>query len=103
MVCVPAPSVVCVWVTERLAVLPVPVSVQLELLKVPAPLLPKLTVPVGVLLVPVSVSLTVAVQVVAWPTTTDAGLQPTLVLVDRFAVTIKPVERELRAGRVSPA
>ena len=82
--------------------LPVPESVQLELLKVPAPLLLKLTVPVGVLLVPVSVSLTVAVQVVAWPTTTDAGLQPTLVLVDRFAVTITPVEPELPEWMVSP-
>src|SRR5438093_11115128 len=100
MVCVPAPSVVCVWVTERLAEAPLPVSVQLELLKVPAPLLPKLTVPVGVLLVPVSVSLTVAVQVVAWPTTTDAGLQPTLVLVGRLAVAITPVAAELRGWTV---
>src|SRR2546430_7275185 len=95
MACVIVPSLVCGCVIERLAEAPLPVSVQLELLKVPAPLLPKLTVPAGVLLVPVSVSLTVAVQVVAWPTTTDAGLQPTLVLGARFAGTITPGEPEL--------
>jgi len=73
-------------------VLPAPESVQLELLKVPAPLLLKLTVPVGVLGVPVSV--TVAVQVVGWPTTTDAGVQPTLVLVERL-LTVTVVVPEL--------
>ena len=81
--------------------LPVPESVQLELLKVPAPLLLKLTVPVGVLLVPTSVSLTVAVQVVGWPTTTDAGLQPTLVLVERL-LTVTVVVPELPVWVVSP-
>jgi hypothetical protein len=77
------------------------VSVQLELLKVPAPLLLKLTVPVGVLGVPVSVSLTVAVQVVACPTTMDAGLQLTLVLVERL-LTVTRLVPELPAWVVSP-
>jgi len=75
--------------------------VQLELLKVPAPLLLKLTVPVGVLGVPVSVSLTVAVQVVDCPTTTDAGLQLTLVPVERL-LTVTVVVPELPAWVVSP-
>src|SRR2546430_16621481 len=85
-------TAVGVWVTEQLAETPLPVSAQLELLKVPAPLLVKLTVPVGVFAAPTSVSLTVAVQVVGWPTTTDAGLQPTLVLVERLPAVITPVE-----------
>ena len=88
------PLAVGVLLTEQLAVLPAPESVQLELLKVPAPLLLKLTVPVGVLGVPVSVSVTVAVQVVGWPTTTDAGVQPTLVLVERL-LTVTVVVPEL--------
>ena len=70
-------------------------------LKVPAPLLLKLTVPVGVLFVPTSVSATVAVQVVGWPTTTDAGLQPTLVLVER-KLTVTVVAPELPEWVVSP-
>ena len=80
--------------------LPAPESVQLELLKVPAPLLLKLTVPVGVLGVPLSVSVTVAVQVVGWPTT-DAGVQPTLVLVERL-LTVTVVVPELPLWVVSP-
>jgi hypothetical protein len=75
--------------------------VQLELLKVPAPLLLKLTVPLGVLLVPTSASLTVAVQVVACPTTTDAGLQLTLVLVERL-LTVTMVLPKLLAWVESP-
>src|SRR2546425_1075271 len=70
-------------------------------MKVPAPLLLKLTVPVGVLGVPVSVSLTVAVQVVDCPTTTDAGLQLTLVLVERL-LTVTMLVPELPAWVVSP-
>jgi len=60
------------------------VSVQLELLKVPVPVCVKPTVPVGVLCVPASVSLTVAVQVVETPTGTSGGEQATLVLVARL-------------------
>src|SRR2546426_836049 len=56
MACVRVANAVGVLVSDHVAELPLPVSVQLELLKVPAPLLLKLTVPVGVLLVPTSVS-----------------------------------------------
>jgi len=88
-------------VTEQLAEAPVPESVQLVGLKVPVPLLVKLTVPVGVLAVPTSVSVTVAVQVVDVPTGTFAGLQLTLVEVERFfAVTV--AVPELPACLASP-
>ena len=48
------------------------------------PLAVQLTVPVGVVLVPRSVSVTVAVQVVPTPTRTELGEQLTLVLVVRL-------------------
>ncbi len=58
-------------------------------LKVPAPLLVKPTEPVGVMAVPGELSVTVAVQVDAEPTFTEAGLQATVVIVDRtFTVTV---------------
>ncbi len=75
---------------------------QLELLKVPAPLLLKPTVPVGVLGVPESVSVTVAVQLVEAPTGTVVGVQLTLVVVERIAVTVTVVVPELPAWVVSP-
>ena len=53
-------------------------------LKVPLPLLENVTVPVGVIAVPVSLSVTVAVQV----DETVGGVQSTVVMVDR-AVTVK--------------
>jgi hypothetical protein len=49
----------------------------------PVPLLEKLTVPVGVVLVPVSVSETVAVHVDGSPTGTDPGVHDIAVEVDR--------------------
>jgi len=67
---------------------PVASSVQVVELKVPASLLVQLTVPVGVVFVPTSVSVTVAVQVVDVPSGTAVGEQLTLVLVERFAVTV---------------
>jgi hypothetical protein len=69
------PSPVDVYVTEQLAVLPLPESVQLVLLKVPAPVLLKLTLPVGVVCVPMSMSLTVAAQVVDWPVAITPGVR----------------------------
>jgi hypothetical protein len=45
---------------------------------------------------------TVAVQVVACPTTTAVGLQLTPVLVERFAVTTTAAVPELPAWVVSP-
>ena len=88
IVCVPVPTAVGVYVTEQLLELPEPERVQLAALKVPAPLLVKPTVPVGVVFVPTSVSVTVAVQVVDVPSGTAVGEQLTLVLVERFAVTV---------------
>jgi len=41
------------------------------------------TVPVGVIAVPVEVSVTVAVQLVAWPMKTVDGVQATVVVVVR--------------------
>ena len=52
-----------------------------EPVKVPVPLLVKPTVPVGALAVPGEVSVTVAVQLVTWLTTTVAGVQFTAVVV----------------------
>lgn len=57
---------------------------QLAALKVPVALLVKLTVLVGVIAVPGDVSVTVAVQVVAWLTTTGLGVQLMLVAVERL-------------------
>ncbi len=57
---------------------------------VPVEFVVKLTLPVGVMTVPGEVSLTVAVQLVAWLTTTEAGEHPTLVEVIRgVTVTVK--------------
>ena len=53
-------------------------------MKVPVPLLAKLTVPVGALWVPAEVSVTVAVHVVGEFTATEAGLQLTAVVVVRL-------------------
>ena len=71
--------------------MPVESSVQVSNpLKLPTPVLVKLTMPLGVLLVPTSVSLTVAVQVVESFTGSPAGEHVTDVLVDRLtAVTTK--------------
>ncbi len=52
---------------------------------VPVELVVKLTEPVGVITVPTEVSVTVAVQLVPWFTTTDAGVHDTLVVVVRGA------------------
>jgi len=57
--------------------------------KVPVEFVVKLTDPVGVMTVPaVEVSVTVAVQLVPWLTTTDAGVHDTLVEVVR-GVTVR--------------
>jgi hypothetical protein len=58
------------------------------LLKAPAPLVVKLTVPVGALLVPLPVSVTVAVQVVELFTETGLGVQETVVVVVRGAAVL---------------
>jgi hypothetical protein len=78
-------------VTEQLAELPLPESVQLGALKVPAPLLVKLTVPVGVVGVPKSMSLTVALQTVDSPGAITVGVQLTLVAVKRWTAAVAAV------------
>ena len=67
---------------------PLLARVQGEPVKVPAPSLLNVTVPVGTVRVPVSESLTVAVQVVAPPTASAAGAQDTVVEVLRL-VTVR--------------
>jgi hypothetical protein len=54
--------------------------------KLPAWSTEKLTVPVGVLVTPASVSVTVAMQVVVWPATTGLGEQLTAVEVESGGV-----------------
>jgi type IV secretory pathway TrbL component len=68
-------------------------------LKVPVPLLEKLTEPVGVEVVVLSA--TVAVHVVAWFTVTVAGVQLTLVVVPMDA-TATPALLELPVWVESP-
>ena len=91
--------------TEQLAELPLPLSVQLPLLlKLPMPSLVKLTVPLGVLLVPPELSLTVAVQLVELSTGVVLGVQLTLVLVERkVTVSVAGVVLVLPACLVSAA
>src|SRR2546428_77776 len=101
MVCVPLPTAGWEERSVGQGVDPGAGRVNLKKLKVPAPLLLKLTLPVGVLLVTTSVSLTVAAQVVSWPAPTDAGLQLTLVLVERL-LTGTVVVPELPVWVVSP-
>ena len=72
--------------------------------KVPDPELVNETAPVGVEVVPVAVSLTVAVQVDPWETDTEEGLQLTVVDVEReVTVNPKPVASELFAWTESHA
>ena len=71
--------------------------------KVPVEFEAKVTVPVGVIMVPAEVSVTVAVQLVPWLTTTEDGVQATLVEVVRGAtVKVKAVLVVLAAWVASP-
>ncbi len=65
----------------QVALLPIPMSVQGELVKVPVPVLANITVPVGVVGAVALVSITVAVQLVALFATTVAGWHVTVVVV----------------------
>ena len=69
-------------------------------MKVPVPLLVNETVPVGALVVPPEVSVTVAVQVEGDPTETDVGVQLTAVVVVRV-VTVTANVPELPRWFVS--
>ena len=74
--------------TEQLLLLAVgDPRVQVVLMKVPFPDVEKVTVPLGAEALPAGcVSVTMAVQVVACPAVTAAGLQLTVVLVLRVAL-----------------
>ena len=85
--------------------LSVPLAASVQELGVTLPvagLTAKLTVPSGGVAVPLAVSVTVAVQVVGCPTTTDDGEQLTVVPVERFAVTVTVVVPELPECVESP-
>jgi len=71
--------------------------------KVPVEFEAKVTVPVGVIMVPAEVSVTVAVQLVPWLTTTEDGVQAILVEVVRgVTVKVKAVVVVLAAWVASP-
>ncbi len=95
------------YVTEQVAIPAVALAARVQLaagVNVPVELVVKLTLPVGVITVPADVSVTVAVQLVPWLTTTEAGVHDTLVDVARaVAVTTKSVVAWLAALLVSPA
>jgi hypothetical protein len=79
-------------VTWHEAAVPLPTSVQLVAPKLPPPLVVQLTVPVGALFVPESVSLTVTVQVVVSPAcAVGPGEHNPLVLVVRLLIASVPV------------
>ena len=87
-----------------------PLSVQLaEGLNVPLPSVPNDTVPFGALVVPESVSVTVAVQVLGEPTWMDVGLQPTSAEVVRLSTAniwlpdVPPPLKPLGTGFVTVA
>jgi len=83
--CVPVPNAAGVYETEQVAIALLPLSVQLpDELNVPLPLLVKLTVPLGVTVVPESLSVTETVQLVALFTLTEFGKQLTEVEVVRL-------------------
>ena len=97
------PSAVGVYVTEQFAEPPVPVKIQLVALKMPVPTLPKATVPEGVVVKPAETSVTVAVQVVAWSTTSSAGLQLISVIVIAWAGVTIFQENSSGVGSALPA
>src|SRR5436190_1977558 len=87
MLWVPVPTAVGVYVTEHVLVDGVADDrVQLAGENEPVPVELKLTLPVGLDLVPLAVSVTVAVQVVPWLTATEAGEQDVVVDVERVAM-----------------
>jgi hypothetical protein len=77
-----------VIVTWHVAVAPAPNSVQGEVAIAPVPLLVIVTLPAGVVAVPMSLSVTVTVQMVEEPVLTLDGVQVTLVMVDRLLIVM---------------
>ena len=83
ILCVPDPTALGPYDTEQFADAPLPESVQVPPpANAPEPLLPKPTVPVGVDVVPDAASVTVAVQIAAWPVAKAFGEQVSCVDVD---------------------
>ena len=83
------PPDVVLNVTEQLALLAVnAASVQLELVKVPPPVVVNATVPAGCAFALPESSATVAVQEVVAPCTRDAGVQLTVVLVPGLTLNV---------------
>jgi hypothetical protein len=98
------PTAVGVWLVAQLEVVVIPTWLRAQGLvsKVPAPEVWRVAVPVGNALVPVSVSLTVTVQLVEVFTATLVGAQTTVVEVLRVvAVTAKPAALVLAAWVLS--
>jgi hypothetical protein len=92
-----------VKLSEQDADEPPPASVQLSLVgETPAPLAFSVIVPVGVVVVPGEVSLTVTVQLLAWPMTTGL-VQLIDVDVARLFTVAVPLAGPLAAWLVSPA
>ena len=94
---------VYITLQEEVVVTPTCVSEQVVELNVPeaAGVALRVTVPVGNDFVPESVSATTVVQVDAWPNATDAGLQVTVVEVERL-VTVRPKLPELAEWALEP-
>jgi len=89
-------------VVVQVAVAPLPESVHgVGVKESPGVVEEKLTLPLGVLVVPASVSVTVAVQVVPTATSTELGEHEIEVLVVR-ALTVSVVEPLLVACLASP-
>jgi len=90
-----------VYETEQLAVPPMNARVHVGELKLPVALLENVAVPVGVIVAPPSVSLTVVLQDVMVPLATGFGSQMVLVAVLRL-LTTRFVVPELVACVESP-
>src|SRR5438309_1826037 len=90
MLCVPVPITLGVYVDVHVAGL---LAVNVHAVNVPVPLLASAIVPPGALCGPMSVSVTVTVQVLASFTGIEPGAQLTTVVVVRgLTVCVKPAE-----------
>src|SRR3989442_14404751 len=97
MLCVPVPIALGVYVAVHVAGL---LALSVHAVNVPVPLLAGVIVPPGALFGPMSVSVTVTVQVLASFTGIDPGAQLTTVVVVRgFTVCAK--SPEVQIGRAS--
>ena len=95
---------VYVTLQDEVVVTPTCARVQVVELNVPeaAGAALRVTVPVGNDFVPESVSATTVVQVEAWPNATEAGLQVTVVEVERLVTVRRSRLRACRMGAEPP-